>query len=209
MTVTIKGSGGGGVGNGSGNNTNNASPAVIHSNENHQQPSQQETSSSPSTQQSLGEQQQQQPMIVNSTSTHLSPSFSSTFPALHHHRPSPSPDARDESSVSEDDPHQSQVPTETELTFPVDKLAHLDDMINRPRWVIPVLPKGELEVLLEASIALAKKGLDVSCEPCQRFYRDGLVVSFTKILTDDAVTGWKTEIHVSCLACNTTNEMVH
>lgn len=205
MTVTIKGSGGGGVGNGSGNNTNNASPAVIHSNENHQQSSQQETSSSPSTQQSLGE---QQPMIVNSSSTHLSPSFSSTFPVLHHHRPSPSPDARDESSVSEDDPHQSQVPTETELTFPVDKLAHLDDMINRPRWVIPVLPKGELEVLLEASIALAKKGLDVSCEPCQRFYRDGLVVSFTKILTDDAVTGWKTEIHVSCFAWYTTKEII-
>ena len=205
MTVTIKGSGGGGVGNGSGNNTNNASPAVIHSNENHQQSSQQETSSSPSTQQSLGE---QQPMIVNSSSTHLSPSFSSTFPVLHHQRPSPSPDARDESSVSEDDPHQTQVPTETELTFPVDKLAHLDDMINRPRWVIPVLPKGELEVLLEASIALAKKGLDVSCEPCQRFYRDGLVVSFTKILTDDAVTGWKTEIHVSCFAWYTTKEII-
>lgn len=28
----------------------------------------------------------------------------------------------------------------------------------RPRWVVPVLPKGELEVLLEAAIDLCKKG---------------------------------------------------
>lgn len=28
----------------------------------------------------------------------------------------------------------------------------------RPRWVVPVLPKGELEVLLEAGIDLSKKG---------------------------------------------------
>lgn len=28
----------------------------------------------------------------------------------------------------------------------------------RPRWVVPVLPKGELEVLLEAAIDLSKKG---------------------------------------------------
>lgn len=32
-------------------------------------------------------------------------------------------------------------------------------MINRPRWVVPVLPKGELEVLLEAAIDLSKKAL--------------------------------------------------
>lgn len=29
---------------------------------------------------------------------------------------------------------------------------------RRPRWVVPVLPKGELEVLLEAAIDLSKKG---------------------------------------------------
>lgn len=31
----------------------------------------------------------------------------------------------------------------------------------------------------------------------QRFYRDGLTISFTKILMDEAVSGWKFEIHVS------------
>lgn len=41
-------------------------------------------------------------------------------------------------------------------------------------------------------------GLDVKCEACQRFFRDGLTISFTKILTDEAVSGWKFEIHVSC-----------
>ncbi|KAK6325421.1 hypothetical protein J4Q44_G00047630 [Coregonus suidteri] len=75
-------------------------------------------------------------------------------------------------------------------------------MINRPRWVVPVLPKGELEVLLEAAIDLCKKGLDVKCEACQRFFRDGLTISFTKILTDEAVSGWKFEIH-RCIINNT------
>lgn len=43
-------------------------------------------------------------------------------------------------------------------------------------------------------------GLDVKCEACQRFFRDGLTISFTKILTDEAVSGWKFEIHVSQLS---------
>uniref|UniRef100_A0AAR2LFU1 ubiquitinyl hydrolase 1 n=1 Tax=Pygocentrus nattereri TaxID=42514 RepID=A0AAR2LFU1_PYGNA len=91
---------------------------------------------------------------------------------------------------------------EEEPAFPHADLAKLDDMINRPRWVVPVLPKGELEVLLEAAIDLSKKGLDVKCEACQRFFRDGLTISFTKILTDEAVSGWKFEIH-RCIINNT------
>ena len=46
-------------------------------------------------------------------------------------------------------------------------------------------------------------GLDVKCEACQRFFRDGLTISFTKILTDEAVSGWKFEIHVSLNYCFT------
>ena len=42
--------------------------------------------------------------------------------------------------------------------FPILELGRLDEMINRPRWVVPVLPKGELEVLLDASIRLSKEG---------------------------------------------------
>uniref|UniRef100_A0A803XL91 ubiquitinyl hydrolase 1 n=1 Tax=Meleagris gallopavo TaxID=9103 RepID=A0A803XL91_MELGA len=61
---------------------------------------------------------------------------------------------------------------------------------------------GELEVLLEAAIDLSKKGLDVKSEACQRFFRDGLTISFTKILTDEAVSGWKFEIH-RCIINNT------
>ena len=44
-----------------------------------------------------------------------------------------------------------------EPDFPHTELAKLDEMINRPRWVVPVLPKGELEVLLDASIDLCKR----------------------------------------------------
>lgn len=83
------------------------------------------------------------------------------------------------------------------LHFPKAELNRLDDMINRPRWVIPVLPKSELEVLLNASIEFATADHDDTDELCQRFYREGLTISFTKILTDDAVNGWKPEIHVS------------
>ncbi|KAK3094503.1 hypothetical protein FSP39_002606 [Pinctada imbricata] len=84
---------------------------------------------------------------------------------------------------------------EPEPVFPVAELAHLDEMINRPRWVVPVLPKGELEVLLDTSIKLCREGNDTKSEPCQRFFREGLTTSFTKIMTDEAVSGWKYEIH--------------
>ena len=47
---------------------------------------------------------------------------------------------------------------EKKITFPTEELERLDEMINRPRWVVPVLPKGELEVLLDSSIDLCKKG---------------------------------------------------
>ena len=42
--------------------------------------------------------------------------------------------------------------------FPNHELNRLDEMVNRPKWVIPVLPDGELEILLSASIRLARKG---------------------------------------------------
>lgn len=82
-----------------------------------------------------------------------------------------------------------------EPIFPHNELASLDEMVNRPKWVIPVLPKGELEVLIDASIKLAKKGLDTKSESCQRFIRDGMTISFNKIFLDDAVSTWKFEIH--------------
>ncbi|XP_052826881.1 probable ubiquitin carboxyl-terminal hydrolase FAF-X, partial [Octopus bimaculoides] len=90
---------------------------------------------------------------------------------------------------------QTELQDDQEPDFPHEALAKLDEMINRPRWVVPVLPKGELELLLEASIKLSKESLDTRSEACQRFFREGLTISFTKILTDEAVSGWKYEIH--------------
>ena len=82
--------------------------------------------------------------------------------------------------------------------FPIAKLQKLDSLISNPRWVIPVLPKGELEVLLDYSIRLTKAGgADRNCEPCQRFYREGLLISFTKIMTDEAVSSWRYDIQAS------------
>ncbi|XP_012278998.1 probable ubiquitin carboxyl-terminal hydrolase FAF-X [Orussus abietinus] len=88
-----------------------------------------------------------------------------------------------------------------EPDFPHAKLAMLDEKISSPRWVVPVLPEQELECLLQASIELCRKGIDVQSEACQRFFREGLTISFTKILTDDAVNSWKLNIH-NCINTN-------
>ena len=45
-----------------------------------------------------------------------------------------------------------------ENEFPIDKLNKLNEMINRQRWVIPVMPRCELDILLISSINLIKKG---------------------------------------------------
>jgi hypothetical protein len=51
-----------------------------------------------------------------------------------------------------------------EPDFPHAKLAMLEDKISSPRWVVPVLPEQELEVLLQASIDLCRKGeLQLPC----------------------------------------------
>lgn len=84
---------------------------------------------------------------------------------------------------------------QSEYEFSEVLLSQLDELINQPRWVVPVLPDGQLEVLQKAAIKLAKAGLDTQNELCQRFFRDGLTISFSKILTDEAVSGWKLHIH--------------
>ncbi|XP_035221479.1 probable ubiquitin carboxyl-terminal hydrolase FAF-X isoform X2 [Stegodyphus dumicola] len=117
--------------------------------------------------------------------------------------PVPSPNVLNESEGKDQD-ESGELPEGHEPDFPLADLARLDEMINRPRWVVPVLPKGELEVLLDAAINLSKLGIDNRSEACQRFYRDGLTISFTKILTDEAVSGWKFEIH-RCIMKNCEN----
>jgi len=54
-----------------------------------------------------------------------------------------------------------------EVEFPHMALERLDEMINRPRWVVPVLHNGELELLLDASIVLCKKGWHLLTWPKQ------------------------------------------
>ncbi|XP_059219639.1 probable ubiquitin carboxyl-terminal hydrolase FAF isoform X3 [Stomoxys calcitrans] len=87
-------------------------------------------------------------------------------------------------------------------SFPTKSLTSLIQKISSPRWVVPVLPDQELEVLLNAAIQLTAAGVDHDCEPCVEFYRGALTTSFTKILTDEAVNSWKYTIHhcilISC-----------
>ena len=79
--------------------------------------------------------------------------------------------------------------------FPISELVRLEKMIGRTRWVVPVLLKCELDILVDASINLCKRGLDIRSEDCQRFFQVGLTKSFTKIQTDYVVSCWKFEIH--------------
>ena len=62
-----------------------------------------------------------------------------------------------------------------EPAFPLDILASLDEQLNRPRWVVPVLPKSDLETLLEVSIKLAREG-----KPLIAYIRD---VVFARVLS--------------------------
>ncbi|XP_072935903.1 probable ubiquitin carboxyl-terminal hydrolase FAF isoform X3 [Epargyreus clarus] len=94
---------------------------------------------------------------------------------------------------------QEQVPGE--MAFSEAVLKALEDKVTHPRWVVPVLPDQELEALLNAAIELASKGEDVNHPLCQRFYNEALSVSFTKILTDDAVSSWKGNIQL-CVRTN-------
>lgn len=110
--------------------------------------------------------------------------------------PSSSPPAGKLMSASDGDTAEDVSPEVHLASFPFAELTKLDQMISWPRWIIPVLPKGQLEVLLQASINLAKRGLDSNHPACQRFYREGLTISFTRLLNDEAVNGWKLEIHV-------------
>uniref|UniRef100_H2XU19 Uncharacterized protein n=1 Tax=Ciona intestinalis TaxID=7719 RepID=H2XU19_CIOIN len=82
---------------------------------------------------------------------------------------------------------------EAEPEFPMVELDQLEEMINRTQWVVPVLPNGQLEVLLQCAIKQSTQG--AITVPCKRFLNSSLVVSFTKILTDDAVSNWKLNIH--------------
>ena len=96
---------------------------------------------------------------------------------------------------NESETNKERASSSPTINFPVDDLQRLDEMLNRTRWIVPVLPKNELETLLDASIALCREKLDTKSEHCQRFFRDGLQLSFVRILTDDAVNTWKNDIY--------------
>ncbi|XP_022160014.1 probable ubiquitin carboxyl-terminal hydrolase FAF-X [Myzus persicae] len=98
-------------------------------------------------------------------------------------------ETKEEETLKEDEMEE-----EEELVFPIIKLVNLEEKIHSQRWIVPVLPDQELVSLLNVSIAFCKKGLDVNNEGCQKFFRDAMVLSFTRILTDDAVNSWKVNI---------------
>ncbi|CAF0941972.1 unnamed protein product [Adineta ricciae] len=81
-----------------------------------------------------------------------------------------------------------------QVKFPLNDLIKLEEQLNQTRWVVPVLPDGELIKCLRAAVRLASQKVDTKSDSCQRFIRDSLVNSFTKVLCDEAVQTWKHEI---------------
>ena len=75
--------------------------------------------------------------------------------------------------------------------FPLESLVALEEQISRPRWVVPVKPKEELDILLNAAVELCRTGLDIKSEHCQKFFRKGLKTSFEKLFTSEWVHAWK------------------
>ncbi|XP_050542237.1 probable ubiquitin carboxyl-terminal hydrolase FAF-X isoform X2 [Daktulosphaira vitifoliae] len=101
----------------------------------------------------------------------------------------------------EDENLENEDDAEEELVFPSTKLTNLEEKIHSQRWIVPVLPDQELLTLLNISIEFSKRRLDTNHEECQKFFRDAMVLSFTRILTDDAVNSWKSNIQ-QCIMNN-------
>lgn len=114
-------------------------------------------------------------------------------------RPTDPPENKADMSISTTDSMEEYSPLELIAAFPEAKLRSLVMKISNSRWIVPVLPEQELECLLNYAIKLTKAGVDHECEPCMRFYRESLYVSFIKILTDEAVNSWKYNIHFCIL----------
>lgn len=107
---------------------------------------------------------------------------------------------KNDMEIKEENKTHQEEKEEEELVFPIIKLVNLEEKIHSQRWIVPVLPDQELLSLLNVSIEFCKKGLDVN-EGCQKFFRDAMVLSFTRILTDDAVNSWKINIQ-QCIMNN-------
>jgi ubiquitin carboxyl-terminal hydrolase 9/24 len=121
-------------------------------------------------------------------------------------------DDDDEQSSTQIDDDNNIYDENGQIKFPLNDLIKLEEQLNQTRWVVPVLPDGELIKCLRASVRLAAQSkylkelkifllclfleLDTKSDLCQRFIRDSLVNSFTKVLCDEAVQTWKHEIFV-------------
>ena len=65
--------------------------------------------------------------------------------------------------------------------------------------MIKVLEHWICEIIQTVTISPCRRGIDTQSETCQRFFREGLTISFTKIMTDEAVSSWRSEsVQFSC-----------
>ena len=110
------------------------------------------------------------------------------------HSPNPpvseEPGVKDKVTISGDD-------------FPVAQWSAIHNDIRKFRWVVPVQPCDELEVVLLACIKLAKSGMSVQlsnlivsdeyarCPSFNDFCTQDLNLIFKKLLYDSAVERWE------------------
>ena len=70
-------------------------------------------------------------------------------------------------------------------------------LLPPPSFLLPFLLSLLPPLTPLSPLSFPLVGRDIECEPCQRFFREGLTTSFMRILTDDAVSTWKPDIQVS------------
>lgn len=90
-----------------------------------------------------------------------------------------------------DDPENMDIP----LEFPTTNLCELEDQVFSHNWTIPIKRNESLGKCLLSAARFANEGLAEADENCKRFIDRALPECFKKLLTTQAVHGWKSEIH--------------
>lgn len=94
------------------------------------------------------------------TPSSVSADESSTPPVISATNPLQPQDSQPLLQDQQPHPLPQEPPAEIELgpDFPTERLNKLDEQLSRPKWVVPVRPRDDLEMLLRYSIKLCKEG---------------------------------------------------
>uniref|UniRef100_A0A915K9F7 Uncharacterized protein n=1 Tax=Romanomermis culicivorax TaxID=13658 RepID=A0A915K9F7_ROMCU len=84
--------------------------------------------------------------------------------------------------------------------FPQDTLNRLEETLTRCKWIVPVLPHQELQTLLRSALSQQKLNKDKD-EFCNKFIHNCLPLCFSRLMNDEAVKDWKSDVQRHILDC--------